>query len=991
MSNPDTVKKRKDTLYESRIEELLADIITKETSTKIDLNEFIKSVEELNSCFSERFSHQEKKVAGSFYTNEALVTPVIERTLKPLIYGENREIKTPESILELKTLDPATGGYPVFLIASIRFLARSLFKSLEKFCYFETDSTNICIKINSNELLGFISKTSQFIDLDERIIDKKKFISILKVIITQNCIYGVDIDPVAVKLSKLNIIAEIGDITLDYKFLNNNIKTGNSLISCWSESFQGYPDVLQGEELKDYQRIHECFLTSLNVKDEIERSLRTIEKAINDNRVKNSPFTWLERREEVLEKTRKSRSFKKVKKAFDTWCSTWFWPQELNSRFPKSEQFFSSDRSGEEIVSQLSKDYKFFHWELEFPEVFFREDRGFDGVVGNPPWEIVKPHSREFFSRYDRYFWSYGKQEALRQQTKLFNNNTIIERKWIDYNSKMKLMINYFKNSAKIYPFDNTKKLKDHPYRLQGPGNLNYYRLFTELLLYVANNRSRLGLLLPAGIYSDLGSKKLRKYLMDTRWEWLFSFENKHGIFPGIHKSYKFCILIVALGQSTDTIKAIFNCHRIEDWCNLSLKPVNIEIQSIISMSPENRIISELSTDYDAKILNKIHDGTILLKDSSLKYVREYDMTNHSELFPVLHSWKEKGYRPTKYSYWENDRGKRALPLYEGRMIGQFKYSKKGWVKGKGRTAKWREITDRCGIIEPQYLMLEEIHHEKGKKGPKLRIAFIHVTAATNRRSMICSLNHGFPHGNSAPFFVMNGDLKEITIPSLFYVAYFNSYCFDYALRLKLTGTNLNWFVLSECPVIDHAKIRKDVVDRISLLTARLNMTSLIYCPAWLYLRKRLMLGEDIGKLWAVTSLERTRLRTIIDGVFAYLMELSVEELDWILRNDKTNIKGFWRVDDTLPEQIRHPKLVVLFYRELIQKGLDWKWEDWKLPTKLSNGFNKCVDNNSDTLREIGDWNECKKHSRTFLGVKKYNKYKRAIEHDKDPFTMYIW
>ncbi len=120
-----------------------------------------------------------------------------------------------------------------------------------------------------------------------------------------------------------------------------------------------------------------------------------------------------------------------------------------------------------------------------------------------------------------------------------------------------------------------------------------------------------------------------------------------------------------------------------------------------------------------------------------IKYATEFHMTNDSKLFPPRPKWEAKGYRGDEYGHWlkggwqpydgpksilkrprdlilsadgtqaikVGDIEDVALPLYEGRMIGQFDFSEKGWVSGKGRGAVWRDIPWEKKLIEPQYLM----------------------------------------------------------------------------------------------------------------------------------------------------------------------------------------------------------------------------------------------------------------------------------------------
>src|SRR4029079_14056579 len=92
-------------------------------------------------------------------------------------------------------------------------------------------------------------------------------------------------------------------------------------------------------------------------------------------------------------------------------------------------------------------------------------------------------------------------------------------------------------------------------------------------------------------------------------------------------------------------------------------------------------------------------------------------------------------FRPDVLGRWIGPKGVVALPLYEGRMIGQFDFSKKGWVSGKGRTAKWREIPADQKQIEPQYL-IEQSKYDmcpKAVKGPK--VAFMDIASSTNART----------------------------------------------------------------------------------------------------------------------------------------------------------------------------------------------------------------------------------------------------------------
>jgi len=80
--------------------------------------------------------------------------------------------------------------------------------------------------------------------------------------------------------------------------------------------------------------------------------------------------------------------------------------------------------------------------------VFARPGHGFDAILANPPWETAKPNSKEFFSDHDPLYRTYGKQEALSEQKRLFQHDVTSERDWLGYQAYFKSMRNCAKDSA---------------------------------------------------------------------------------------------------------------------------------------------------------------------------------------------------------------------------------------------------------------------------------------------------------------------------------------------------------------------------------------------------------------------------------------------------------------------------------------------------------------------------------------------------------------
>jgi len=252
-------------------------------------------------------------------------------------------------------------------------------------------------------------------------------------LITRHCLYGVDLNPLAVHLAKLSLW--LNCFARDHKltFLDHHLRCGNSLIGIRHLSqLQSIPERSKDikKKLQKEKNLRELPFpeTLTEAFQKAARDMMSITQIAEDD---------TDRQKELHEETRRERINPLLPLAdlFTAYLmDSAVKPDEYHGLFLRLAQGEApasiAEMELDDKVKVLAGRHHFFHWLLEFPEVFNEENGGFDADVGNPPWDILKPNSQEFFSAYDRAFRSYTKQEANRVAEHLMAEHPSIRRKW---------------------------------------------------------------------------------------------------------------------------------------------------------------------------------------------------------------------------------------------------------------------------------------------------------------------------------------------------------------------------------------------------------------------------------------------------------------------------------------------------------------------------------------------------------------------------------
>lgn len=744
----------------------------------------------------------DRKKSGSYYTPSGLIALVLDEALDPLITEAMHAPDPAAALLAITTVDPAVGSGH-FVVAAARRIATAL------------------ATVRSGDIepgpRTLRAATAEVIE---------------------HCIYGVDLNDLAIEITKVALWLEAFDGARPLPFLDAHLKVGNALLGTTPTLLAvNLPDVAF-TVLGDDDKTWTSKLKARNKKErhEAEHStmltfgpgvlnVETTALAKRAQELDDTPITTLTQARERADAWRRFETDPDLaarKLAADAWCAAFVQHKstlhgqgithDILQRLVDYPDTVPDTVIG--AVRDLARQYRFFHWHLEFPGIFTVPESGtadvdpatgwqggFSCVIGNPPWERVKIQDKEFFAAVGRTDIADAKTAAIRAKmiTALVDEDPALHDAY----------------RAALRESDGTSHLllRSGRYPLTGQGDVNTYSVFAETLRTITAPTGAAGIITPTGLATDKTTAPFFADTLDTkRLLAFYDFENEAKIFPEVHHSFRFSVTAIS-GTARLAIRTQF-AFLTRHLADVPDRRFELAPDEILAMNPNTGTLPMFRTRIDADITLGIYRRhPVLVCDRKangnpwdLSFGTLFHMTNDSEMF----------YQPTDlvsvdFNGWSYEgNGREYLPLYEAKMLGHFDH----------RFSTYRDAT-QAQLNVGSLPRLTAADHDDPNMEPLSRfwVARSDITAAldgkwknewllgwrdiTNMGTVRTFVPSALPLSAVGNSFLLAFPDDPKLGPQLH--AAWSSLVFDFVARQKLSGNHVNYFTVKQiaCPTPD--------------------------------------------------------------------------------------------------------------------------------------------------------------------------------------------
>ncbi len=865
----------------------------------------------------------ERRSTGTYYTPTSLIVELLDSALDPVI-DEAALSPDPESaLLALRVLDPACGSGH-FLIAAANRIAYRL----------------AAIRGGDNE--------PSPVDVRHALRD-----------VVGRCLYGIDVNPMAVELCKVSLWMEALDAGLPLSFLEHRIALGNAMLGTTPALLsKGIPDKaykpLDGDDrdvANEQKKANKqerygqqtVGLFGLNIHDLVEPLATRIDEI---DSLPDDSLPDLLKKAKRFDELANSEVLHRAKTAADAWCTAFVVEKRkgvgsitTDTVNRISQANGSPPQDALQLVAEASDRFNFLHPHIAFPDVFRvpadlaeAENKeagwngGFDVVLGNPPWGILQFDQRSWFATRAPEIAEAENQahrEQLIEQLKKHQSapvNIPEAELAIEFTTAQRHIVAsaHFIRSSGRYPFGSA-------------GKVNTYAVFADMIRCSISPKGRAGFICPVGLAIGERYALFFKYLLHNQQiATFYSFENEDLLFPEITNKTKFALVTIT-GHLCPTTEVTFTgyvrqAHEIHDPARRYV----LTSQQIEAINPNTSTAPLFRHSRDAEVTAHIHEATPVLvhlddphgNPWGVNFMTIFNMASDSHLFISYDQAVQKGGTLRNTIFHMPDQS-HLLPLYEGKMIWHYDY----------RYGTYQAQTDKQankGVLphltddqhaDPDFSILHRYWVPESLVNDRLAdrwdrdwmLGFRDV--GPSERTMVCSLIPRVAANDKMPLLFPHGSVTE----SLFLTATMSSIPFDFAIRQK-TSSSMSLFYIQQTPAFPPSVANQFC----SWLGTTYGKFVYKHVLELTYTNHSLAsLADDCempGPPFRWEPERRSSLQAELDALFLHLYKLNRSDAEWVLDSFTVLRKYEERPADRGGSgEFRTKRLVMDFYDRMAQ------------------------------------------------------------------------
>ncbi|HVU71245.1 MAG TPA: N-6 DNA methylase, partial [Ktedonobacteraceae bacterium] len=752
-----------------------------------------------------------RKISGSYYTPTSLIDCLLDSALVPVLKEARARPDAEQAILALKVCDPACGSGH-FLIAAAHRIAKEL-----------------AAMRTGTEEPGPAERRAALRD------------------VVSHCLYGVDINPMAVELCKVSLWMEAIEPGKPLSFLDAHIKPGNSLLGATPALLrEGIPneafEPIEGDDKKicsEFKKLNSKLRAGNRslFREDREEGIWEYQGTLMNSMLQLEGMS-----EDTVEEIRRKETFFKKLLASGTyanallwanaWCAAFVWKKTAEMRPPITDEELrdighnphSLAAWRKEEIERLARQYQFFHWHLAFPEVFHVPlgdeqpaneqagwSGGFDVVLGNPPWERIKIQEKEWFASRAPAIASASNAAARRKMIAALQSSPIPGERELSAafmeDQRQATGESHFVRDSCRYP-------------LCGRGDVNTYAIFAENMRWIVSPTGRVGCIVPSGIATDDTTKWFFREVIETHsLVSFFSFLNEAKLFSGIDHRVNYALLTMS-GKETkikaaDFAFGVYTTEALKE----EERHFSLSANDIALLNPNTRTCPIFRSKRDMELTKAIYQRVpVLIEEQEgmtdvnpwqLSFKRMFDMANDSGLFRTREQLTREGWKLRGNVFRKGT--EQYLPLYEGKMIWHFDHrfgTYDGQTQAQANQGKLPELNEAQHVDPyhyslPQYWVHTNDFHQTFSTSDTVLLGFRDITGASVLRTAVFSLLPSIPCGHTLPLVLFPAAL---TIRhSLLFLSNMAAFPFDYVARQKLGGSHMTFFILKQLPVLPPA------------------------------------------------------------------------------------------------------------------------------------------------------------------------------------------